>query len=198
MSERQVGAVSRVKRALLGKPIPTSRAHHERLGPLLGLPVFSSDMLSSVAYATEAILYVLMLYSVMALKDQIWITLGICALIIIIAASYNQTIHAYPTGGGSYIVAKDNLGETPGLIAGAALLIDYILTVSVSVAAGVAAIVSAYQNLHSYLVPISLVCIAVIAWANCAALRNLAPSSPFRPTALLCAWSRSSALVSRT
>jgi amino acid transporter len=106
------------------------------------------------------------LYSISALHIQIWISIAICLLILIIATSYNQTIHAYPTGGGSYIVAKDNLGETPGLIAGAALLIDYVLTVSVSVAAGVAAIVSAYPNLHSYLVPISLVCIGVIAWAN--------------------------------
>ncbi len=166
MVARKTGVFSRIRLALLGKPIPTARAHHERLGPLLGLPVFSSDMLSSVAYATEAILYVLMLFSVAVLRDQIWITIAICLLIVIIATSYNQTIHAYPTGGGSYIVAKDNLGETPGLIAGAALLIDYILTVSVSVAAGVAAIVSAYPTLHSYLIPISVVCIAIIAWAN--------------------------------
>ncbi len=166
MAQKQVGVVSRVRRALFGKPIPTAQAHHERLSPFLGLPVFSSDMLSSVAYATEAILYVLVLYSATALKDQIWITLGICILIVIIATSYNQTIHAYPTGGGSYIVAKDNLGETPGLIAGAALLIDYVLTVSVSIAAGVAAIVSAYPSLHPYLVPLSILCIAVIAWAN--------------------------------
>lgn len=166
MASTQTTFFERARRVLLGHPIPNSRAHHERLGPLLGLPVFSSDMLSSVAYATEAILYVLMLFSVAALSNQIWITIGICVLIVVIAISYNQTIHAYPTGGGSYIVAKENLGETPGLIAGAALLIDYILTVSVSVAAGVAAIVSAYPELHGYLVPISLACIALIAWAN--------------------------------
>jgi len=166
MAQKRIGVFSRVRRALFGKPIPTAQAHHERLGPFLGLPVFSSDALSSVAYATEAILGVLVLYSVGALKDQIWITLGICLLIIIIATSYNQTIHAYPTGGGSYIVAKENLGETPGLIAGAALLIDYVLTVSVSVAAGIAALVSAYPSLHGYLVPLSLLCIAAIAWAN--------------------------------
>src|SRR5204863_8314244 len=120
MAQKKVGVVARVRRAMFGKPIPTAQAHHERLSPLLGLPVFSSDMLSSVAYATEAILYVLMLASVTVLKDQIWITLGICSLIIIIATSYNQTIHAYPSGGGSYIVAKDNLGELSGLLAGAA------------------------------------------------------------------------------
>lgn len=166
MAQKKVGVVARVRRALFGKPIPTAQAHHERLGPLLGLPVFSSDALSSVAYATEAILGVLVLYSVGALREQFWITLSICLLIIIIATSYNQTIHAYPTGGGSYIVAKENLGETPGLLAGAALLIDYILTVSVSIAAGIAAIVSAYPSLHPYLVPLSIFCIAVIAWAN--------------------------------
>ncbi|MFI5384978.1 MAG: APC family permease [Fimbriimonadales bacterium] len=166
MAQKNVGVVARVGRALFGKPIPTARAHHERLGPFLGLPVFSSDALSSVAYATEAILGVLVLYSAAALKDQIWITLAICLLIIIIATSYNQTIHAYPTGGGSYIVAKENLGESPGLVAGAALLIDYVLTVSVSIAAGVAAIVSAYPSLHRYLIPLSLLCIGIIAWAN--------------------------------
>lgn len=110
MAQTPVGVFSRLRRALFGQPIPTARAHQERLGPFLGLPVFSSDALSSVAYATEAILGVLVLASVGALKDQIWITLGICLLIIIIATSYNQTIHAYPTGGGSYIVAKENLG----------------------------------------------------------------------------------------
>src|SRR5438552_1372084 len=105
MIDKKVGFITRLRLAVFGKPIPTAKAHHERLGPLLGLPVFSSDMLSSVAYATEAILYVLMLSSIAVLKDQIWITLAICILIVIIATSYNQTIHAYPTGGGSYIVA---------------------------------------------------------------------------------------------
>jgi len=166
MSDKHVGAFSQFKRALLGKPIPTAKAEHERLGPLLGLPVFSSDALSSVAYATEAILGILMLYSLTALQYQIWITLAICVLILIIAFSYNQTIHAYPSGGGSYIVATDNLGETPGLLAGAALLIDYVLTVAVSIAAGIAAIVSAYPMLHQHLVLLCLGCIAVVAWAN--------------------------------
>ncbi len=166
MSERIPGVFARIRRTLLGRPIPTARAHHERLGPLLGLPVFSSDALSSVAYATEAVLGILVLYSLTALHYQIWITLAICILILIIAFSYNQTIHAYPSGGGSYIVATDNLGETPGLLAGAALLIDYVLTVSVSIAAGIAAIVSAYPALHQHLVALSLVAIAVIAWAN--------------------------------
>lgn len=160
------------RRALLGKPIATSKAHHERLSPLIGLPVFSSDSLSSVAYATEAILGILVLFSVGALNMQLGIALAICALIVIIGISYQQTIHAYPSGGGSYIVASENLGETAGLIAAGALLIDYILTVSVSIAAGVAALTSAYPALHPYLVQLSLVFIALIAWANLRGVRE--------------------------
>src|SRR5271170_4833909 len=137
----------RVRRALLGAPIPTSRAHHERLSPILGLPVFSSDALSSVAYATEAIVLILIYLSRSALGDQIYISLAIVLLIIIITISYRQTIHAYPGGGGSYIVASDNLGMVPGMIAAAALLIDYVLTVSVSVAAGVDAVLSAVPRI---------------------------------------------------
>jgi amino acid transporter len=172
MIQKSIGVLPRLRQALLGKPIPTAKAHHERLGPLLGLPVFSSDALSSVAYATEAILGILMLYSLAALQHQLVITLSICVLIFIIAASYSQTIHAYPSGGGSYIVARENLGETPGLLAGAALLIDYVLTVAVSISAGVAAIVSAYPSLHSFLVYLSLGAIAVIAWANLRGVRE--------------------------
>lgn len=163
---------SALRRALIGKPIATSQAHHERLGPAIGLAVFSSDALSSVAYATEAILSVLVLISVSALQSQLALTLGIVALIGIIAVSYNQTIHAYPSGGGSYIVASENLGKWPGLTAGAALLVDYVLTVSVSVAAGVAAITSAFPSLHSYLVPMSVGCVALIAWANLRGVRE--------------------------
>lgn len=168
--------IQKLRRVLLGAPIPTSKAHHERLSPLLGLPVFSSDALSSVAYATEAILLILVLRSTQALAYQIWISLAIVLLIIIISISYKQTIHAYPSGGGSYIVASDNLGEWPGLIAGAALLIDYILTVAVSIAAGVAAILSAFPVLK-HIVPdaavtFSLLCIAIVAFANLRGLRE--------------------------
>jgi len=171
-SEKGLSPWGRIRRVLFGKPIATSQAHHERLGPLIGLPVFSSDAMSSVAYATEAILSVLVLAGAWAVGLQFNITLAILALIVVIATSYNQTIHAYPLGGGSYIVASDNLGTGPGLVAGAALLIDYILTVAVSVAAGVAAITSAFPSLHPYLVPISLLAIAVVAWANLRGLRE--------------------------
>lgn len=169
--ERQ-GIFERLRRALLGAPIATERAHHERLTPLIGLPVFSSDALSSVAYATEAILLVLVMFSLHFVGVEMWLTLGICALIIIVIISYQQTIKAYPKGGGSYIVASDNLGETPGLIAAASILVDYVLTVAVSVSAGVAALVSASPQLHPYLVLMSIGIIIVIAWLNLRGLRE--------------------------
>ncbi len=162
----------RLRRALLGAPIATSRAHHERLSPLIGLPVFSSDALSSVAYATEAILLVLVLYTLDAVRFEMPLTIGICVLIVIVIISYQQTIKAYPKGGGSYIVSSDNLGETPGLIAAASILVDYVLTVAVSVSAGVAALVSAEPKLHPYLVPLSVGIIVIIAWLNLRGLRE--------------------------
>ena len=162
----------RLRRILLGAPIATSQAHHERLSPFIGLPVFSSDSLSSVAYATEAILSILVVASAAALNLQIWISLAIVVLIVIIAISYQQTIHAYPSGGGSYIVASENLGETAGLFAGAALLIDYILTVSVSVAGGVVAITSALPALHPYLIPLALAFTGFVAFANLRGVRE--------------------------
>ncbi len=165
-------SLQRIRRALLGAPIPTSKAHNERLSPFLGLPVFSSDSLSSVAYATEAILGVLILGSAGYLGTQVWISVAIVLLIVIIAFSYQQTIHAYPSGGGSYIVASENLGETAGLCAGAALLIDYVLTVSVSIAAGVLAITALYPFLLSHLVLLSLFCICLVAYANLRGVRE--------------------------
>lgn len=166
MSDDKKFSWGSLRRALLGKPIPTSRASHERLSPVIGLPVFASDALSSVAYASEAILSILVLMSVSALQYQVWISIAVCVLILIVALSYQMTIQAYPQGGGSYIVATENLGPKPGLVAGAALMIDYVLTVAVSVAAGVAAIASAYPALHEYLVPLSLGFIALVAFAN--------------------------------
>jgi amino acid transporter len=176
MTDRPIPFTQRLRRLLLGAPIATSQAHHERLSPFLGLPVFSSDALSSVAYATEAILLVLIYMSTAALGDQLWISLAIVALIVFVSISYRQTIHAYPGGGGSYIVASENLGVLPGLVAAAALLIDYILTVSVSVAAGIAAILSAFpvinQHVPNATVLLSLVCIAIVAFANLRGLKE--------------------------
>src|SRR3981081_4506687 len=141
-----------LKRFLVGSPIRTERLTQERLTKKTALAVFSSDALSSTAYATEEILlvlaaaYVAPISQADAFSRVIPISIGIATLLVIVAISYRQTIHAYPSGGGAYIVAKDNLGTTPGLVAAAALLVDYILTVSVSISAGVAAITSAAQG----------------------------------------------------
>ncbi len=167
----------KIRHRLFGAPIASSQAHHERLGPVVGLAVFSSDSLSSVAYATEAILAVLILFATQSnlgpLNWQWPISMAIAGLIVIIAISYTQTIHAYPQGGGSYIVASDNLGFVPyGLTAGAALLIDYILTVAVSISAGTAALVSAFPILHGHLVELSLFFILIVGWANLRGVRE--------------------------
>ena len=140
--------LSRVKRALVGAPIPSHLAHHQRFSRVTGLAVLSSDALSSVAYATEEILRVLMIGGLAALGYVTPIGLVIAAMLAVLVFSYRQTIHAYPSGGGAYIVAKDNLGRMPSLIAAASLLIDYVLTVAVSIAAGVAAVTSAVPQWH--------------------------------------------------
>src|SRR5215211_7396376 len=132
-----------VKRLLVGRALRTEQAAHERLTKKTALAVFSSDALSSTAYATEEILLVLAVAAAAtsgaSFTYVVPVSIGIAVLLGIVATSYRQTIHAYPSGGGAYIVAKENLGTTPGLTAAASLLVDYVLTVSVSVAAGVAA-----------------------------------------------------------
>src|SRR5688572_26526059 len=138
------GLFGQIKRLVVGEPIPSHLAHHERLSRTTGLAVLSSDPLSSVAYATEEILRVLILVDVSALAFASPIALVIASILAIVVFSYRQTIHAYPSGGGAYIVARENLGEMPSLIAASALLIDYILTVAVSITAGVAALTSAF------------------------------------------------------
>jgi amino acid transporter len=142
------GFFSQLKHLVVGKPIPSHLAHHQRLSRVTGLAVLSSDPLSSVAYATEEILRVLILVGVGAFWLVSPIALVIASILAIVVFSYRQTLHAYPSGGGAYIVAKENLGEMPALIAAASLLIDYILTVAVSIAAGVAAITSAFPGWH--------------------------------------------------
>ena len=140
----------KLKRLLVGKALRNEDAAHERLTKKVALAVFSSDALSSTAYATEEILLVLAVAVAFgqtgAFGYVIGVSIGIAILLAIVTVSYRQTIHAYPSGGGAYIVAKENLGTTPGLIAGASLLVDYVLTVSVSISAGVAAITSAAQG----------------------------------------------------
>lgn len=166
------GLFGQVKRLLVGEPIPSHLAHHERLSRFTGLAVLSSDPLSSVAYATEEILRVLILVGVGALTMSIPIATVIAAILAVVVFSYRQTIHAYPSGGGAYIVAKDNLGETPALIAAGALLIDYVLTVAVSIAAGVAAITSAFPAWHINRVEMTLGFVLVIMLGNLRGIRE--------------------------
>lgn len=170
-----------LKRLLVGSPIRTARLTHERLTKKTALAIFASDALSSTAYATEQILLVLAAAYVagegIAFSRVVPISIAIAVLLVIVAISYRQTIHAYPSGGGAFIVAKDNLGTLPGLIAGASLLVDYILTVSVSVAAGVEAITSAmvgtrFAELHYHRVPLCLFFIGFIMVANLRGVRE--------------------------
>lgn len=170
-----------IKRLLVGRALRTEQAIHERLTKKTALAVFSSDALSSTAYATEEILLVLAAAAAATASGSfhyvVPVSIAIAALLGIVATSYRQTIHAYPSGGGAYIVAKENLGTTPGLIAGASLLVDYVLTVSVSIAAGVAAITSAvqgtrYASLSEHKVILCLIFIAFIAIANLRGVRE--------------------------
>jgi amino acid transporter len=161
-----------VKRWLLGAPKPTAQARHERLSKALALPVFSSDALSSVAYATEEILLVLVAAGAAGLALTLPIAVAIALLLTVVATSYQQTIHAYPAGGGSYTVTRANLGDRASLVAAAALLIDYVLTVAVSVAAGVAAVTSALPGLLPHRVSLAAACIAAMAVANLRGVRE--------------------------
>jgi amino acid transporter len=161
-----------LKRLLLGKPIPSHLAHHERLSRVTGLAVLSSDALSSVAYATDFILATLVVAGIAAFRYAMPISLVIAALLAIVAFSYRQTIHAYPTGGGAYIVAKENIGPMAGLIAAASLLVDYTLTVSVSISAGVLAITSAAPQLHVYRVEMCLGFLLLLTLGNLRGIRE--------------------------
>jgi amino acid transporter len=164
--------IQALKRSLLGAPIPTTLEKHERLGRATGLAVFASDALSSSAYATEEIFLILILAGSGALSTSVPISLGIAALLAIVVSSYRQTILAYPSAGGAYIVSRENLGTYPSLVAGASLLIDYVLTVSVSVAAGIAAVTSAVPPLYPYRVELCLLGVLVITVANLRGVRE--------------------------
>ncbi len=160
------------KRWFLGTPLETERFQEERLRVPIALAVFSSDALSSVAYATEEILLVLSIAGMAALDYSMPISAVIALLLFIVIISYRQTIHAYPEGGGSYIVARENLGTLWGLIAAAALLLDYILTVAVSTAAGVAAVTSAFPGLLRDRVPLGLLFLFLLAVGNLRGVRQ--------------------------
>jgi amino acid transporter len=151
---------------LIGRPLSTADAPHQTIGKAVGLAVFASDALSSTAYATQEILVILAVAGTAAFGLVFPISIAIAILLWIVAISYQQTIHAYPDGGGAYIVARDNLGELPAQMAGAALLTDYVLTVSVSVSAGVAQIGSAYPALYPYRVALGVFAVLLIMLVN--------------------------------
>ena len=160
--------ISRFKRSIVGSPLATEDEQHQRLGIPTALAVFASDAISSTAYASQEILLVLIPVAGLsiALDQLIPISIIVMVLLVLVITSYRQTIFAYPGGGGSYVVSRENLGETPALVAGASLLVDYILTVAVSVSAGVAAITSAFPALRPERVEICLGFIAIMTMAN--------------------------------
>ena len=169
--------LSPLKRLVVGRPLATDQQDHQRIPKVTALAVFSSDAISSTAYATEEILFVTALGAsslALGLDSLIPIALAVAVLLVIVVTSYRQTIFAYPSGGGSYVVSRENLGRVPSLVAGASLLIDYILTVAVSISAGVAAIVSipTFRGLADHRVSLGLGLIAVITIANLRGLKE--------------------------
>jgi amino acid transporter len=164
--------LGRFKRVLFGRPLASDRLEHERLNKRTALAVLSSDAISSVAYATEQTLLVLVVLGAAALNYVVPISAVIVGLLVLVALSYRQTVFAYPGGGGSYTVAKDNLGTMPGLIAAAALLTDYILTVSVSISSGIAAITSAYPRLAPHTVALCVAAVFVLMVVNLRGVRE--------------------------
>lgn len=169
---KETGFFPSLKKFFVGSPISNAEAQHQRLSKKKALATFASDPLSSVAYATEEILLVLMLAGTSVLNISIPISLAIVALLFIVVISYRQTIYSYPGGGGAYVVAQENLGKLPGLTAASALLTDYILTVSVSVAAGIAALISAFPVLATNKVSLCLVAIAILTLMNLRGIRE--------------------------
>jgi amino acid transporter len=165
-------ALGRVRRFLIGRPLTTAAAEVERMNRLIALAVLSTDALSSVAYATEASLAVLIAAGSGALGINLPIGIAVALLVLIVSTSYRQTIYAYPNGGGSYAVARENLGLWPGLLAAAALLIDYTLTVAVSVASGVDALISAFQGLAPFAVQLGLLFILILVIGNLRGVRE--------------------------
>ena len=165
-------AMAGVRRILVGAPLPTAGAAHERLTKVKALAVLSSDALSSSAYATDEILLALLAAGYIAFAYALPVSFAIAALLIIVVLSYRQTIRAYPQGGGSYIVSRDNLGTIPGLVAGSSLMIGYVVTVSVSVAAGVAAIISAVPELQDLRIQMAVTAVILLTLANLRGVRE--------------------------
>jgi len=168
-----IGALTgQLRRVLIGRPIPTSAAIHERLTKTKALAILASDALASVAYGTEATLTVLVLGGTMAFHYLFPISLVILALLALVSISYRQTIPAYPGGGGSYIVARENLGTVPGLVAAGSLMVDYVLNVSVSVSAGVLALVSAFPSVARFTVPLCIGALLIVMLGNLRGVRE--------------------------
>src|SRR6476660_4445823 len=166
-------AYRRLKQVVFGRPLPSERLEHERLNKKAALAVLSSDAVSSVAYATDQILFVLGgAIGMAALSYVLPISAVIVGLLVLVGLSYRQTVFAYPNGGGSYTVARENLGVMPGLVAAAALLTDYILTVAVSISGGVAAMTSAYPSLVPHTVLICALSIVLLAVVNLRGVRE--------------------------
>jgi amino acid transporter len=163
---REYKPPSSIRTWLIGRPLPTADAPHQTIGKAIGLAVFASDALSSTAYATQEILFILAVAGTAAFGYAFPISIAIVTLLVIVALSYEQTVHAYPGGGGAYTVSRDNLGELPAQIAGSALLTDYILTVAVSISAGVAQIVSAFPGLFPYRVLLAVILVLFIMLVN--------------------------------
>src|SRR3954468_663714 len=161
--------VTPLKRLLVGRPLATSEEQHQRLRKLVALPVFASDAISSPAYATDEVVGVLLVQAGIGAKafdPLVPIAIIVVILLTIVVLSYRQTIYAYPSGGGSYIVSRENLGVIPSLVAGSSLLVDYILTVAVSIAGGVLAIRTAFGFDSKWTVPICLLCVVGMTVVN--------------------------------
>ena len=166
---------NRFKKFLIGNPIASSEEQHQRLPKKVALPVFASDAISSTAYATEEILIVFLSAAAAgaaAYSKMVPLAIMVVILLAIVVSSYRQTIYAYPSGGGSYVVSKENLGEMPSLVAGGSLLVDYVLTVAVSIAGGTAAIISAFNGLAEYRVAMCVGFIILMTVANLRGLRE--------------------------
>lgn len=173
---------SELREFLIGKPLRSEQIHSEKFNVPFGLSILSSDAISSVAYASEEILWVLVpVVGLAAYQFMFYDALAIIGLLLILIFSYRQTIHSYPGGGGAYIVAKDNLGVIPGLVAGASLSVDYILTVAVSISAGTAAITSAFPSLLKHRILIALIFLLVIAVGNLRGVSESAKIFAFPP-----------------
>ncbi|HEV2921781.1 MAG TPA: amino acid permease, partial [Actinomycetota bacterium] len=170
--ERYESLGYRAKRALLGPPFKTAQLAHERISKRVALAVFSSDPISSTAYATEEMLLVLVVAGSAAVGLALPLAAGVAVLLLILVLSYRQVISAYPQGGGAYMVTRDNLGGSLAAVCAAALLVDYVLTVAVSVSAGTAALASAIPSLEDLRVEISVAFVILLAWGNLRGIRE--------------------------